>query len=210
MLVPPMVTRLRGGVRVGTPLPEDLQWWQRALFAHFVEPMPAVTKPYPAVTCRMFNDLWEVEREVRCSALAPRWNAKRSHVVHVKDWDAIFGLWDRVNVAPGTARPSHLRRLHAMRLTRVSVREDGCWVYVLWCLTEGRVCIGQIGGRENFRCVRVQGSEHICLRCDFLRVRGGQNFFSAAQCVSVGGFARSLKFSDHTILVLLKFFHELY
>ena len=103
MLVRPMIARLGPGVRVGTSLPEDLQWWQRAMFAHFVEPLPAVTKPSPAVTCRMFNDLWEVEREVRCSALATRWNAKRKHMVHVKDWDAILGFWDPVNAALGTS-----------------------------------------------------------------------------------------------------------
>ena len=100
--------------------------------ASYVEPLAAVTDPSPAVTCTMFNLLWEVEREIRRSALAPQWSAKRKHLVHVKDWNATFGFWDPVNALLGTAPPLHLRRLHAMRLTWASVRELGCWVYLLW------------------------------------------------------------------------------
>ena len=72
MPVRPMISSLRGGVRVGTFVPEDHQCWQRAMFAIFVEPLPEVTQPSPALACIMFQDLWEVEREVRDSALAQR------------------------------------------------------------------------------------------------------------------------------------------
>ena len=85
----------------------------------------------------------------------------------------IFDFWDWVNVALGWGPRAPLRKLHSRRLTRASVREEDCWVYVLWCKVDGTVCVGQTGGRDNYRSVSHKGREHIRLGCAFVRVRGG-------------------------------------
>ena len=177
VLTPPVIHRLDCGVHsAGSPSDNPLTWCEM-MFTQFAHPLVAVPTPGLDVTCPTFDTLWETELEVRRSALAPRWNAKRKHLVYVKNWDAVFDSWDRVNAALGLVSQSHLRRLHTMRMTRASVRDEGCWVYVLWCVSDGRVYVGQTGGRDNFRSVGVRGREHICLGCDFLRVRGGEKIF---------------------------------
>ena len=131
----------------------------------------------PAVAQEPFTDLWHCETQIRRDALAPSWNQHTRRVVHKKQWPAIFRSWDRVNQNLHSATQAHLRKLHAMRLTTQSVFTPGCWVYALWHLADGRVYVGQTGGRANPRSVAERGREHVRLATDFLRLYNGRRLW---------------------------------
>ena len=150
-----------------------------SLFAsgeHCTKNPPYPNEP-PAVAQEPFTDLWHRETQIRRDALAPSWNQHTRRVVHKKQWPAIFRSWDRVNQNLHSATPAHLRKLHAMRLTTQSVFTPGCWVYALWHIADGRVYVGQTGGRANLRSVAERGREHVRLAADFLRLNNGRRLW---------------------------------
>ena len=64
-----------------------------------------------------------------------------------------------------------------MRLTSQSVFTPGCWVYALWHIADGRVYVGQTGGRANLRSVAERGREHVRLATDLLRLSNGRRLW---------------------------------
>ena len=113
----------------------------------------------------------------RRTALAPPWNARTRKLVTTKAWPTVFRSWDRINKHLHECPSAHARKIHALRLGDFSVFTEGCWVYVLRCLHDHRVYIGQTGGRQFFRRVCDRGAEHVRLAMDYLRLSGGRKVY---------------------------------
>ena len=140
------------------------------------DPVAPLAHPHTAPR-PLFSELWTTEVDERRTALAPRWNPATRKLVTTKNWSKIFRSWDRLNNRLHECTAAHARKIHTNRLGDFSVFTEGCWIYVLWCLRDHRVYIGQTGGRQYLRRVCDRGAEHVRLAMDYLRLSGGGKIF---------------------------------
>ena len=82
-----------------------------------------------------------------------------------KQWTTVGKSWDEVNRNLHLSPHSWVRKIHHMRKVtpRVSVFQEGTWIYILWSTTSGLCYIGQTGAKCNARTLHKRGMEHI--RC---------------------------------------------
>ena len=117
----------------------------------------------------VFDEMWSNEVETRRTAMAPRWVQRSRRIVCRKNWRDVLESWDRVNACLHTSKHKHIKKIHSMRLCHTSVFEEGCFIYALWCVADGRIYIGQTGGRGKYRAPGEKGKEHLRAGGDFLR-----------------------------------------
>ena len=106
------------------------------------------------------------------SALAPKGHRGRRDLVFKKEWNKLFESWDRINAALALINNRHIKELHSLRTTRASVKQHECWIYCLWCLTDGRCYVGQTGARGQYRRTADRGRDHVRLGTNYFRTWG--------------------------------------
>ena len=122
-----------------------------------------------------FSRIWAAEVTVRRDALSPCWDPRRRVITRRRrKWELVEQSWDRVNSALDYSTAKHIRKIADLRLTNVSVSQLGSFVYVAWVKGDGRVYIGQTGGRSKRRSVGQRGREHVRTGMDLVRLRHGQ------------------------------------
>ena len=100
-----------------------------------------------------FNAVWQTQLDRRRDALAPHWNARTRTVVGKRDWQAIWASWHFITQNLHKAGDKHIKKMNRLRRVKASVMLKGTWVCVLWCRSDGRVYVGQMGARGSKRSV---------------------------------------------------------
>ena len=122
-----------------------------------------------------FSRIWATEVTVRRDAMSPCWDPRRRVITkRRRKWELVERSWDRVNSAVHYSSAKHIQKIADLRLTHVSVSQLGSFVYVAWVKIDGRVYIGQTGGRSKRRSIGQQGREHVRTGMDVVRLGQGQ------------------------------------
>ena len=121
-----------------------------------------------------FHRIWDQETSARRDVLAPCWDPRRRVITNKRrKWEHVEKSWDRINSVLDFSSASHICKIADLRLTHVSVTQLGSFVYVAWIKGDGRVYIGQTGGRARRRSVGQRGREHVRNGMDVVRLRTG-------------------------------------
>ena len=119
-----------------------------------------------------FNRIWEQETSARRDVPAPCRDPRRRVITsRRRKSEHIEKSWHWINSVLDFSSASQIRKIADLRLTNVSVTQLGSFVYVAWIKGDGRVYIGQTGGRARRRSVGQRGHEHVQNGMDVVRLR---------------------------------------